>query len=519
MKIEIIESSTSGMSQVVLSHGDMSSMWDVSAYARTRDKAESLDTNKIFAEINAYWAHKTPERQKAIWEVYVKIREILDNNFDILSIQHKLQKLVKQLYDLMPLADIRHWQLFHSNVRIPHTLKDEYGEGEAVARTYLRPDYIELVSLAIALRPMVPIWGEYIGSTKKIVGNTDKELQAMRLMYYTDLVKSAPMERLKQFVTASVNHTLEGGPTATVMLGGLGSAELPDWVLALTAVRRLSVGEISPQDDLSNIITNVYQFISNNLKSMDRKFGAGFGGKVSEKNQITGSGGDEAHASVVEMYKVKQEVPDGDLVTLNVYSRQVHEMAIRIDETVDPALVTRCVDYVSALEIHPIQTHQVVLCQWVMAPVLTAKGIPLLTKASLLRVIAVTQALLSHWGFHDLAVLVSATPLVNGKDSMIGALESRGRIPRENMEDLAKIYPHHPPSRGKQATVRQQNVGAKAIDALCDHVAGNDWQLHAPPELIAASSHLVNTKKLIVPADIRAHLARLIITRIATQRG
>lgn len=510
MKIEIIKNNTLGAFQILLSHGEESSRWDISAYARTSDRAASLDTGQMFEEINAYWATLPPSQQKAIWEIYQEVKEILETDFALSTIHLRLQKCVKRLYDLMPMHEIHKWFHFHGRVRIPTTLKEHYGPQDPQDRTYLRGDYVDLVVLAIALRPMVPIWGAYISSTKKETGSTFKELMALSLLYQCYLVHAPSFNRLKTFVEASVKHSMDQGPSPTAVLGGMGSTELPDWVFALTMVRRLAVGEISAPDDSSHIITNVYQYISNTLKSMDRKFGGKFGGKVSEKMQPT-SGSEEDKTSVVEMYKVKQEVSDGDLVIVNVYTENPFEMALRVEPALDLKRVEQCLQAVKALENLPLQPHQITLVQWVMAACLPVRGIQLLMKPALLRAIAVTQAVLWHWEFHDLAALASASPLINARDVMVAGLESRTRIPKDLMAQLEQLYPHYQQQRGKQTTPRQVNVAARAVDAFCDLVTRSDWQLHVPTDLLVLTSRHENTKKLVIPGDIRALLAKLII--------
>lgn len=524
MKMELIPQGLGGGPLILeLSHGNEKQQWDVSLYApRSSEKAAQLDDVRLFEEINGYWAWIPMDRQLAIWQIYTKIRDVLDNNFDIAALHQKLQTLVKQLYDTMPLAEIRHWRAFHSRVRIPNSVKEEYGPDDNHVRTYLRADYVDLVALAIAVRPMVPIWGEYINSTRRETGNVFKELMALSLLYYTKLQNPDPaspdpdpMERLRMFVEAVMRNTMsEKGPSATAILGGLGSVEQPDWVMALTVVRRLAIGEISAADDTSHIVTNIFNYIGSTLRSTDKKIGGKFGGKVNEKNPPSNSTAEEANASIVEMYKVTQEVSDGAKVTLNVYTRQTLTMAQRIWPEIDTNKLGLCLQAAQNLARQPIHDHHTVLVQWVMAPCLPPRGVPLLAKPALLRTIGVTQAVLWEWGFYDLAVMASATPLPTHRGEMIASLESRTRIPKDLMEELQVLYPHYAQPRGKQYTTRQSNVAARAIDEYCELIARTDWQLHAPAELINLSSRLPNTKKLIIPSDIRAQLARLII-RIA----
>lgn len=534
MKMELIQPGMVGQPVLQLSHRKETLIWDVGMYVpRSPEKALEFNSNRLFEEINAFWEYLPMEKQDALWSIYQYMHNVLETNYDIAAITTRLLAPVKQLYDIMTLDDIRHWRAFHSRIRIPGTLKDEYGPDDPPDRIYLRSHYIELVVLVIALRAMVPVWGAYINNTRDESGNMHKEYMAMHLLRHSSLVsdgsgdggefdihdikRQTPMQRLTVFVDGWVHHILERGPSATVILGGLGSTELPEWVLANTVIRKLAISEISATDDASNVITNVYNFISNALKSMDKKIGGRFGGKVNEKNPPSSSAAsEEANASIVEMYKVKQKVTDGDLVALNVFTEQPEVMAVKVDPTLNLSKLAPCFIAVQVLENQPIYPHQTLLTQWVMAPALSARSIPLLSKPALLRAMCVTQALLWHWECFDLAVLVTATPLIPGAGEVSASLESRGpRIPKDLLEELQVKYPHYQQPRPKQSTARQVNVASKAIDGFCDMVVRSDWYLNAPIELVALSSRLPNSRKLIVPSDIRAQLANLILHRIA----
>lgn len=513
MKIVISDQSPKGVSGVSVVHNDEVLSWDIkAAYHRATDPdmsdgiPELERYDHIFNDINAYWDWLPDDRQDKIWNAYKAIHETLMSSFDATAFIPKLQRLIAKLYDLMPHDEIKHWMLFYSEVRIPSTLKSTLSPNDTPERTYLRDDYVDLVVLALAVRPMVPIWGEYITRTRNDHGTTYKESMAMRLMYYSWLSQCGPIERLRVYIESSVEHSNQQGQSFSAIMGGLGTTELPDWLLATTVVRRISIVPLTSPDDAPNIIQNIHQYITNTLRSLDRRFK----GRISPKNPPANTG-DSENVSLVEMYKVKQEVPDGDVVVLNVYTEQPFEMLRVVDETVPPALLETTLKHITALEQLSIQPHQTVLTQYVMSPCLPPRGIPMLQKQSVLRAMAVSQAVLWHWGFFDLAGLITAEPIVNSQDMMIGILESRGRIPRETMDQLVELYPHQLNPRGKSQSVRQTNVASNAIDKFCELVVRNDWMLHAPPELIQLTSRIASTRKMIVPPDIRAQLGRLIV--------
>lgn len=278
-------------------------------------------------------------------------------------------------------------------------------------------------------------------------------------------------------------------------------------------VRRLTVGEVNPRDDSAGLISGIHSYVSNNYRSIDRKLGAtqfGGNGKISDKLTPEKSQ-DDNKSSTVEMYKTKQEVSDGDLQIQNIHTEYPYGMLAALDPTVDEAKLQKCLEATKALNALGIEEANLTLVGWVIHRVISARAIPHLTKDSLLRCMAVAQACLWEWGFYDLAVLVTATPLVVGADEMRAGIEGRGRISRDLMSELEVKFPHFRQRSGKQVTLRQQNVAARAADKYSDSIMDVDWQLHAPPELIALSSRINNTKRLKSPYDTRIQVARLFL--------
>lgn len=516
MKIELDDTQREGPRHVRVSNGDQELYFNVNTYTKTTERTESVDTKSMFDEINAYWATLPEERREAIWKCYEEAYQVIQTQTDLNVITRQLQQIVARMYENIDLADIRNWVVFKSQIHIPSSLRESYTEQENQDRrdqTYLRSDYIELVCFAMAVRMMVPIWGEFISVGESVTGSVFKENVALGLLHRSHLVHSEAFKRLNTYAAAAVNSTKDKN-YATAILQGLGTTELPGWVAALAIVRRLAIGELSSPDDNSHIITNIYQFIVSTLRSMDRKFGKPFGGSVSDKTEARASRNstDEQSISVVEMYKVKQEVSDGEIVVLNVYTEQMEQMGLKVDETLPPELIALCYQHIQALQNEAVHRHQVTLVQWILHKVLPPRSGDSLNKPAILRAMAVTQALLWHWGFFDLAALVTATPLPIATSYGYGRNESRSRIPKDIMEELQRLYPHYQAGRGKAAqSVRQVNVGAKAIDAYADLVTPYDWRLNCPNELISKTNRIANSKKMVVPGDIRLHLARLII--------
>lgn len=490
-------------------HGDKEINWDLSFY----NNPANITLERVFEFINGYFKTLPESRQEAIFNIYIQAKEAIDEYIDVNMLHARLNVLVKEMYKLIPLDEIRYWTNKNGNIRIPPTIKSEYTDLEISNRsqetknyenqTYLRDDYLDLVNLAIALKPMIPIWSEYalkLGSMADVGQN--KEYDAMAILSRSYIINSEPMQQLRSFVESSIPNPKR----MSAILAGLGSSEIPDWLLSIAIVRKLVIIELSSGDVNSNIVGVIYRHVNNSFKSTDRKFS----GSVRDKVKPSGAE-DEDNKSFIETYKIKQEISDGDLAVLSIYTENMMNMAKRIDETVPEACVNECYAYLMRTDFtfHVPTDNQLNLVRWIMAPSITPPGINNVNRMGLLRCIAVSQAILWHWGFPELAVLLTGTETRDSFGLPSGGIESRSRIPNEYVNKFLIYYPHYS-DKGAKTRDRQTNVACQAIDNMAANFISCDWYIRAPrglTNLIEIDDSMV----MVIPSDIKIMLSKLIL--------
>ena len=214
-------------SEVFLKHNGEELYWSLKFIDRT-----SVAKDQMFNEINAYWNSRPVAEQDEIFNVYKEIRNAFDQmHADQTILTNILKPLVAKLLDLHPMESIQHWVDFKSNIIIPNDISECYFEEENPSctreRTYIRSDYKQLVLLAVILRTMLPIWGEYINQTQKETGTTWKEYYAFQLLSQSHLFNgfytndySQPVERLRMYINGILG-TEKNIPT--VIFGGISS--------------------------------------------------------------------------------------------------------------------------------------------------------------------------------------------------------------------------------------------------------------------------------------------------------
>lgn len=522
MKLEILSSTQAGTSSgeiVQISHNGQVLNWDISPYSRSRDAQGEAAAATVFDEINAYLAQVSAERQYHIFELFTRFREVLNRGYDTRPLTLALQELVKNLYELIPYQDVENWVKNSSTLRVPPSFKYDHAADDPrddvyIAQTYLHKDYLQLIALTVALRPMVPIWGEFLKAVKEFSGNTSKESVGMKLLFFSSLVSSPPMLRLNEYIVARAQTQFKSGPSQAAVMGGMGSSELPEWLKAITVVRRLTVCPIVSREEHNNLVTNIFQFLRHNLTSVDKRWGSQFNGSITDKER-SANAKDDNNDSLVELYKIKSEIPDGEAQKMNIYPEYLQNLIDHIDPTIPREYVDMCMESILAIQFESIQEHQSRLMQWVMSLAMPYEGADLMGRIPERIVLSVVQAALWHWGHYSIAVLATASPVVQETGVLLGGSEIRGRIPKDVERRLLQDFPHHRQPRQANAPAKAYNPAVKAIENYCSLVARNEWMLHAPLPLKMLAARPEFFMRYEVNADIRLSLADL-LTKITT---
>lgn len=506
MRIDIEPARDKKLRIIKASHLSEEIMFSIPTYEKTEYTSNEL----FFGEINAYFEYIPNEQKDNIWAIFKDIESVFENVTNPHRLHIRLQDLVRQLYDIITLESVREWlRSTGHHINLPGELDREYRPNQTKHRkremTYLRNEYYDLVVMSIQLKPAVPIFGEYIRRLAKTVGTNFKESEALKIFAQSQLIRSEPMKRLKQYIEASVEK--EDHRQSAVM-GGLGTAELPDWLLAKIVVRRVAIYEANYPGN--NIASIVYNTVDQMIKSMDRNFK----GKINPKKAYGGAV-EEDNISVVEGIKVKQKITDGDVKSLSVYADGIFGgdlcVAQSVDPTVDPAKVSACVD----LHLTPphvnTKTHHEVLCQWVMSKVISPGGIPQLDPIPYMKMLGITQALLWHWGFLDLALLMAGEETESEEMDLFETADARSRLTKAYVEKLMSLYPYYQTRGANREATRQNNVTYAAIDIISKDLVQHDWTIKGPVALLNETDGANKEITLIVPANIRFQLADLII--------
>lgn len=470
----------------------------------------------LFQHINQYWASLPENQQQEIFNIYKDIKVVYDEMKDVKSLDDKLYPLVNKLIMMHNLTHIEFWVKFNSDICIPQDIEKDYIESDANsntrAKTYVQKDYRDLVVMTMVFRTLIPVWGEYIFATKSEYGTEYKEYYAFKLITSSVLDNCQAMNKLRLYVTNNIPSEKERSK-ATAIIGGISTEELPEWLLSLVVVRKLSAGDLRGVDKDGHLISSAYNYIFNKLKTLENSFAGNIRTKIPEDKTT-----DDNKASLLEGYRFKNNVKGDDIEATDYFINEpkvvgVPQLAKFIIPDIPDRLINESIISASVLYQKPINTGQRILAQWLINDVVYGKMLGLTDHVTTVRAIATAQALLWHRGHFELAAFVSATEFVQDNKilSMLGS-DSRARIPKEDVEVLDRLFPFSRKPGGKKKTFNKINPAVQNIELLANLLSKKDWVITLPESWMKEAAHIFGGRRKIgVPHDIRPLLSKLAI--------
>lgn len=491
--------------ELIIEHNGLKLIWNVSNFDK---RVFSSIENDVTKHINQYWAGLNTTTQDEIFQAFSVIRNTLEDVFETTALTKQLIPQIKDLFDYHPLADIEHWIHWKSDIIIPTKFEEAYVVDDMKPgnrdKTYTRPDYSQLVALAIQLRLMIPIWGEYIYRTKGDTGTNFKEYHSFQLLSSTDTMESPAMEKLRTYVDANIQKDKS---IDVHILNGIGSEDYSMWMLSLVIVRRLCIGDITGSNPITNLVTFIFNYVSQKVAGTQN---AAFGKMVKPKVFENANQSDDHNASRTEGYKIKQEIPTGDISIIEYYLSNPYKVKDKLDPSISNELLALCLDNAYKLQLQQLQKPQIVIAQWVLAKAVSPRGMVHLTKQKVLNAFAITQAWLWSRGHKELACLQTAISTHADDQLQLGGIDSRARITREQMDILQKLYPFTVIRNQKQKT-KPVNDAVGAIDAVSSAYSQRDWILTTPDTFNSQIQINNSHNRYSAPHDIKILLARLVI--------
>lgn len=524
MKIDVGKYSKLTFTSITVNHpGEPELNFDGGGYrtARMVQRAhgdEDEINNGLFKELNEFIGRLSKEKQQALYDCYARAESAFqnyDDNSDVVqqagasvqayTLEEDLKALVREIYSIVTFDDLHEYVKFNRDLKIPPELSDQYLTDDKITplyvdRTYKLSEYIDLMALCLGLRFMVPIWGPYLKISAASEGMQMKEYHSFGILRGSPLHLSRAFDRMDIYVRANIDTK---DLTMAPILHFLSEEEIPMYAIALTVIRKLSIAPISWESDKHHLMKILYSFATNKIKGLGMNLEPGLQDKT-DRGFF-----EDDNSSVFCLFKMKEQLSAGELEVFKVYIENYVRAAKSIIPEIDERKVELCVNNALKLKRWRALEVQKGIVAWTLSPVITGSIIPLLQRRYLLIAMGISQAVLWHWGLHELAIMVTAK--VQPPDpNAFNTIGGKSKLSNATLGKLDEIYQHEFPLRKHVVGGWSHNTGVRGIELFHKHLSAEDWIVQCPNALAKEYDDAAVTGLLEPSAELREGLAQLL---------
>lgn len=486
--------------------------WNASIYSKIKElSARSLT---LFRETNDFLAWLPPDKLKAVEDYYRTVgatfarasakHTTTDKEFiavvDVIT--EEITVATGKFFKSITLDLIKEWSSQYNGINIPD-LGEKHNVVYTVEGTYLREDYIKLVDLCIAIRLMVPVWCEYISTVDTVVASNKYEVSCIELLRDAPgIIESEAMRKLSSYIEEK--SQLEIGKAATAIINGMPRSRIPEWILSITIVRRIGVGDISADDVRGNLITSIYGFVQGILnRDLDRKNA----GTVRDKFRDDKSSDEFEKQSLIEQYRIKQDITEGDCSMYETWivtypERAALELVKHREMTKEELAlymkrVKTCIAYAEKLNELSLIDVQYTLLGWIVNDIVpyqlicrvdpkTGHLAGRLDPAAKRKLLGIAQGFAWYFNLSDIAIALTALHDVDFESNGLVAAPSFRLSPNMNERLSARydqFHPNAPEAAADADYQRSNNVAAKAVREVIRGFNNKTFKARVPPEL------------------------------------
>ena len=487
---------------VEIEHEHDLTVFNVRAYSQTKYSSNS----GVFDEINQYLSTLPEDRQRCIYEIYKTVAGYLQTVREVdAGVIEYLALRVKELYNYLNLRQLDSWLRMAGVVGIPPTSTDKLSDDLEENRTYLAEDYRNLITLTVASRMMLPIWGD-LQSMIPTTGRGSsriKEVLCLKIVTQSGLWTLPAISRLEVYIEATINAK---GGSISALVAGFGSDRLPEMLMAGAIIKRLVVAPLNVDLERGGLAKNVHGYCQSAIKDFDIP-----GSKAKVTADAMGDSETGEDFSSLEKLRLRDKESVGTVEKYKAWLMLAGPVGLAraIDPTINPSLIQECVETNSQLEYINLQQGQLILAKWMIFLIMPTLSIDLFTRMEISKIVMPAfQALLIHWNFLEVAVLITAEKIT---DLQLISPVTYQRISKSTMTILAEMFPYQITSKAS-VNERQSNVGYQSIEHIAGMFSGCNWNLTVPPTVV---SQIPGMRPLVsaypTPADISEKFALLII--------
>jgi len=470
---------------------------------------EELIAERQFELMNAYLDYKGNDYKSTLYQIIVEASYAVEETIFTKGLTNPPTAALYRVIDYFDLEDIKYFIKSIYGVKAPENLRDNFdpqiesdGLGTRI-QTYLKDDYYDLAALTIPIKAVIGLLGQYAIRKDKSIALMHREYVLCGLLSNHPIMKHPAIIKLLEWSKVLIDLNIQDSDTEsiTVIEKQIPSSELPRYLLYVVIIQKLSIAAIVTDNRERNVITRIYNYIINKLKTK-----GGASTKIRDKRPLPdadSASGDKE--SIVESYRIVSNITIGTETEFNWYMNNLEYIIRDIGYPVDKTLLNEVIKKNQCFKTVPISRDQVAVASYLFKDIIDPRSFDYIGIDGIINMISAAFTVYWMTNHKEMAMFITSRQVRATHDVIDINITPNIRIDPVIKKQLAEVYPYN-----KQlSNNRTESVIEAAITELTYSVFKHKWLPNAPESCI--KEHFGDGVVKVLTSNFKNNLGRLIL--------
>ncbi len=396
-----------------ISHGSDKMEFDVASLLSKNTNIETMffTLNKYLDSLNAF-------RQNGLFEILSEFYIHKNRNVDYSKEKEisYLEKVLDSIVKLIAMDDVTYWMLYKQrDVVLPDNLAEVFvydpDMNVTEEKTYVKPQYVALISLLQVIKICMPILGEYNNYVKEI--SKQSLHKTFLLLINTSLYEESEMRKLRVYVDEIQNTTKSQAGNKIeqyVIHKGICSDDIIDNIVAEILLNKLLNADL--YNPKSNVISVIFQTIKakSNPTTSD-------GDIIRMKSSVKPTGED---VSYFEDYRRTTSFPVGTVAGMQFSFGQVEKIIRKkkAEAYFDQAFYESELIHSHDMLEYPPDDTQIYLLGWFLGCYSNPRSLFYIERNKIIELLTIARVISWNKGQKFISLLLTSCRSANAKPTM-----------------------------------------------------------------------------------------------------
>jgi len=410
-----------------------------------RNKEELAEVEQ-FQLLNSYLDYKGTDFKKLLYINIVECSNQVEESCLYRGLSHPPTASIYTILDMFDMQDIISYVRDVFRVVPPENLKESFdpliesdGLGTRV-QTYIKQDYYELAALTIPIKVLVGLLSMYAIRKSDSMLGIHREYILYGIFCNHPIMQNNAVAKLRNWAEVLIDLTVGAGETSSVTIieKQIPTEELANYILSVVMIQKLSIAAIITDNKNRNVITRIYNYIINKLKTKGSS-----GSKVRDKRPSSdpdGDGGDKE--SMLEAYRAVSSLSSGIETELNWYAGNMELLIRDVGACDNRALLEEALHCAQCFREVPISTEQVILAGYIFKRIIDPRSFDYVDISGIINIVSLGFVIAWVRGHKAIAALLLAKVLSDSGDGIEINIMPNVRLEVELKDKLNMLYPY-----------------------------------------------------------------------------